>query len=220
MVVVGNSQVGAEADAKYDAKIIKYDGTNGAVLWQKTFAGPAGGDDMFYALALDAAGNAIATGFTFDSTGNNDWNTVKYRGTDGEILWAKRFGGSGNLSDVSVAIAVDAAGNAIVGGRVNNSADPANRDMQAVKYAAADGTLLWSYTHAGSASGFDRVAAVAAHAGSVFLAGESLETGFAAGWRIVKLPNPSKTRADFDGDGRSDVLWRNSAHGRELPLLR
>jgi len=212
VIVAGNSQIGAAADAKYDAKIVKYDGTNGGGLWEKTFAGPGGGDDMFYALALDAAGNAIATGFTFDSTGNNDWNTVKYRGTDGAILWAKTFAGSGNLSDVSVAVAVDAAGNAIVGGRVNNSADPDNRDMQAVKYAASDGALLWSYTHAGSAGGFDRVAAVAARAGAVFLAGESLETGFPAGWRIVKLGS-AKIRADFNADRRSDVLWRNSGTG-------
>jgi hypothetical protein len=211
--VVGNSQVGAAADAKYDAKIIKYDGLNGGVLWEKTFAGPDDGDDMFYALALDPAGDAIATGFTFDTTGNNDWNTVKYRSSDGAILWAKTFGGSGNLSDVSVAVAVDAAGNAIVGGRVNNSADPDNRDMQAVKYAGADGALLWSYTHAGSANGFDRVVAVAAQAGSVFLAGESLETGFSTGWRIVKLGALSKTRADFNADRRSDVLWRNSSTG-------
>jgi hypothetical protein len=213
VVVVGSSQVGAEADAKYDAKIVKYDGLNGAVLWEKTFAGPGDGDDMFYALALDAAGDAIATGFTFDTTGDNDWNTVKYRGSDGAILWAKRFGGSGNLSDISVAVAVDAAGNAIVGGRVNNSADPNNSDMQAVKFAASDGALLWSYSHAGSANGFDRVAAVAARAGSVFLAGESLETGFPSGWRIVKLGALSKTRADFNADRRSDVLWRNTASG-------
>ena len=210
--VAGNSHNGAD----FDAQIVKYAAANGAVLWQKTFVGDGGGDDMFYALALDGAGNAIATGFTFNGTANNDWNTVKFRGSDGATLWAKNFGGSGDLSDVAVAIAVDAAGNAIVGGRVNNSTDPDNRDMQAVRFATSDGALLWSYTHAGSANGFDRVATVAARAGSVFLAGESLETGFPAGWRIVKLSGAGvlKARGDFNGDGRSDILWRNVATGQ------
>ena len=208
--VAGYSHNGADADAK----IVKYAAANGAVLWEKAFVGPAGGDDMFYALALDGAGNAIATGFAFNGAAGNDWNTVKFRAADGATLWAKTFGGAGNLSDVPVAVAVDADGNAIVGGRINNSDDPANRDLQAVKYSAAEGVLVWSYTHAGGAGGFDRVAAVAAHGAAVILAGESLEAGLPAGWRIVKLAGAlAKARGDFNGDGRADILWRNAATG-------
>jgi hypothetical protein len=208
IVIAGNTHNGTD----FDARIAKYAAATGAVLWEQSYAGAGGGDDMFYALALDAAGDALATGFSFDAEGGNDWNTVKYRGTDGTQVWAKTHAGSGNLSDVSVAIALDPAGNAIVGGRVNNSEDPGDRDMQAVKYAASDGAVLWSYAYAGSANGFDRVAALAARPGEVFLAGESLETGLPQGWRVVKLGSaiaPAK-RLDFNADTRSDVLFRSA----------
>jgi hypothetical protein len=195
-----------------DARIVKLSGANGAVLWQKTFAGAAGGDDIFYSVALDAAGNAFATGFSFSGTASNDWNTVKVRANDGAVLWEKSVAGSGNLSDVSVAVTVDAAGNAIAGGRINNSADPANRDMHVAKFAASDGALAWSYTYAGSANAFDRVAAVAARPGEVFIAGESAETGAQPGWRIVKLAEVPAAQ-DFNADGRPDLVWSNAASG-------
>ena len=93
VIIAGDTHNGTDLDAK----IVKYGAVNGAVLWEQTFAGVGGGDDIFYALALDAAGDAVATGFTFNGVADNDWNTVKYRGADGVQVWATTFAGSGNL---------------------------------------------------------------------------------------------------------------------------
>lgn len=171
-----------------DMKIIKYAAANGAILWQNGFAGTGNGDDQIYDVALDAAGNAIATGFSFNGT-SNDWKTIKFAAATGAIMWEKTFAGTGNGSDISVVVTVDANGNAIVGGRNANGAD---RNMRVVSYAAADGTIIWQYDYSGSAAGgFDRAAALAVVPGAVFVAGESTETGKPLGWRIVKIDNAS-----------------------------
>ncbi len=207
VVIAGDTNNGTD----FDGKIIKYSGADGSVLWEKTFAGPGGGDDIYYSVALDGAGNALVSGFTFAGAASNDWIVAKYAASDGALLWQKTYNGTGDLSDVSVAITVDAFGNAIAGGRSNNSSDPANRDMQAVKFAGADGSIIWSYTYGGSAGGFDRVAAVAWIPGAAFLAGESLETGEPPGWRIVKLDDPRiRPGLDYDGDTKGDLLWANT----------
>ncbi|MGE0357595.1 MAG: PQQ-binding-like beta-propeller repeat protein [Burkholderiales bacterium] len=209
-VIAGHSHNGAN----FDGKVVKYAAADGATIWEKTFAGADAGDDMYYSLALDASGNAIVAGFTFSTAGSNDWNVAKYAAADGALLWRKSVGGSGNLSDVAVTVAVDAQGNAIAGGRINDSADPANRDMHAVKFAASDGAVLWRYTYAGSAGAFDRVASVATAPGVTVLAGESAETGAPAGWRIVKLGDPGGPAPyDFNADGRPDIIWSNIASG-------
>ncbi|MBK7660383.1 MAG: hypothetical protein IPJ28_15195 [Betaproteobacteria bacterium] len=182
-IVAGNTHDGTN----FDARVAKYAAADGATLWEKTFAGADGGDDMFYGLALGAGGDAYVAGFTFTSAGSNDWNVARYAASDGALTWRRTVAGSGNLSDVAVAIAVDAQGNAIAGGRINDSSDPANRDMHAVRFAAADGAPLWRWTHAGSGGGFDRVAALATRGSVVFVAGESLEAGAPAGWRVAKL---------------------------------
>ena len=169
-----------------DMKIIKYAAANGAILWQNGFTGTANGDDQIYDVALDSAGNAIATGYSFNGT-SNDWKTIKFAAATGAILWEKTFAGTGNGSDISVVVTVDASGNAIVGGRNANGAD---RNLRVVSYAAATGATIWQYDYAGSAAGgFDRAAALAVGPGAVIVAGESTETGKPLGWRIVKLDN-------------------------------
>jgi hypothetical protein len=193
-----------------DMKIIKYASANGAVLWQNGFAGTGNGDDQIYDIALDSAGNAIATGYSFNGT-SNDWKTIKFAAASGAILWEKSFAGTGNGSDISVVVTIDASGNAIVGGRKANTAD---RDMKVVSYAANTGATIWQYDYAGTTvGGFDRAAALAIGPGVVFVAGESTETGKPLGWRIVKLENlvvvPTAVRGDISGDGKADLLLRD-----------
>jgi outer membrane protein assembly factor BamB len=205
--IAGHSFNGTNADGK----VIKYAGTNGNILWEKTFSGGAG-DDIFYSVALDAAGNAIATGFRFDATYGNEWNTVKYAAANGAVLWERTFGANGAFaSDVSVTVAIDAQGHAIVGGRSVNGSDPADRDMQVLKLDGASGFVRWSYTYAGTAAAFDRVAGVATTSDGVVVAGESSDTGQPQGFRVIKLTDPVvPVVSDLSGEGRSDVVFQNS----------
>ena len=101
-----------------DMFLAKYD-ANGNVLWAKS----AGGADVEYAssAAADASGNIFVAGsflgstITFGSiiltnanTGGADLFFVKYD-INGNVLWAKSAGGTGN--DNAGSVAVDASGN-------------------------------------------------------------------------------------------------------------
>jgi len=78
-----------------------------------------------YSMAADALGNVYVTGYFLSSTiifdhdtlinssGNNDVFLVKYD-KDGNVLWARSFGGSSD--DEPLSIAVDKNGNAYVAG--------------------------------------------------------------------------------------------------------
>ena len=81
------------------------------------------GDDYGYGIAVDAAGNALVTGYTYSTDFAGANNTLQRRHYDafvakvspaGALAWATYLGGSGD--DYGYGIAVDAAGNALVTG--------------------------------------------------------------------------------------------------------
>lgn len=107
----------------------------------------------------DAAGNTYVGG-TFQGTinvggtsltsaGGNDWFLVKYSGA-GNVVWAKRFGGTGE--DLLDAVALGPDGNVVATGRCGGSASfggatfvtNGSADMVVAKYAGATGAHLWS----------------------------------------------------------------------------
>lgn len=116
--------------------IAKYD-ASGNVVWAKQ-AG-SNRDDESRAIATDADGNIYITGYfgssySYDPAGavtfgnitvtstneNRDIFIAKYS-PDGEIVWAKRAGGTGN--DEGAAITADARGNLYTTGYFQNTAD-------------------------------------------------------------------------------------------------
>ena len=96
-------------------------------------------DDQPSALAVDASGNVVVTGISYNGT-NNDFYTAKYAGTNGALLWEQRYNDPANGEDYPAALAVDSHGNVVVTGSSNNGT---NTDYYTAKYAAADGALLW-----------------------------------------------------------------------------
>jgi hypothetical protein len=111
----------------YDIFVAKFmsDGTH---LWSKCF-----GDASYqqgYAVAADASGNVIVTGYlagTADfgggalaSAGGNDIFIAKF-GSDGAHLWSKRFGDANEQRAETVA--ADAASNVIVAGGFDGTVD-------------------------------------------------------------------------------------------------
>ena len=109
------------------------------------------------ALAVDAAGNVYAAGWT--DTGaifnnNYDYLVVKF-GPDGAQRWAHRFDGPGHNTDLPSAVAVDGGGNVYVTGFSYGQ----SFDWATLKFAP-DGTLRWERRLDGAGGSDDRAAAL------------------------------------------------------------
>ncbi len=134
--VTGYHDTGS-ADSWYTAK---YDSLTGGLVWERTFAA-AVGDARPAAIAVDAAGNPIVTGYTNTSSDGHDFQTIKYNGVTGSTAWSRTYANPQNGADEAIAIAVDASGNAVVTGRSQGSGT--STDIQTFKYAAANGADVW-----------------------------------------------------------------------------
>src|SRR5688572_139507 len=86
----GNIIVAAYTDDGFtgrDLLLIKYSGTNGALLWQQRYPGV----HFIGGAAVDAQGNVAVAGFSHNGE-NYDYFTAKYSG-DGALLWTRRYDG-------------------------------------------------------------------------------------------------------------------------------
>ncbi|MDF7812049.1 T9SS type A sorting domain-containing protein [Hymenobacter sp. YC55] len=118
VVVAGTSYGGPSADYS----TVRYSGSNGQLIWNNRYDGPANSYDEAKAVAVNAAGNVYVTGLSYNSAGTNDYATIEYDSnpnpntTTSRLLWEERYNGSGNSYDEAVAIAADASNNVYVTG--------------------------------------------------------------------------------------------------------
>lgn len=131
-----------------DAILIKLD-LNGNKLWSRQLGST--GADYALGVASDSAGNSYIAGYTNGvlpgqtRAGNNDAFLAKYDAA-GNRLWVRQFGTP--LSDQAQSVAVDADGNAYVGGLTFGDLDGAGPapfgadDAYVAKFSPA-GTLQW-----------------------------------------------------------------------------
>jgi len=197
VVVTGRSN-GSGTGSDYAT--LKYSGATGAPMWSggaivngaARYNGPGNGNDLAYALALDAAGDVVVTGLSVGSGMNNDYATLKYSGASGTTSWsggaivdgAARYNGPANDNDFAQALALDAAGNVVVTGSSIGSGTGA--DYATLKYSGATGAPQWSggaivggaARFNGAASGDDQAYALTLDAaGNVVVTGTSFGNG-------------------------------------------
>lgn len=129
-----------------DIYTVKYDGTDGHLLWEQRHDGPAHDYDYPLGLGVDEDGNAFVAGsstrFRDDGSLDSDIYTVKYAGLTGEILWEKRADGA-NV-DYATGLVVDRFGDVVVNGSFGNGQTAGT--CYTVKYSGADGRVLWDRT--------------------------------------------------------------------------
>jgi Bacterial Ig domain len=113
----------------------KYGAANGALLWEKKYSRPSS-DDQAIALAVDAAGNVIVSGFGNNSVAR-DFTTLKYAGADGALMWEQIYNGPDNREDAPWDVAADGAGGALVTGYSINASG--NADILTIKYVPPPG---------------------------------------------------------------------------------
>ena len=132
VVVLGSFGAGYDPDIS----TAKLAGTDGSMLWEQRYNGPAHRAGMGEAVAIDAHGNVFVTGHSEGDDTAMDYLTVKYA-PNGTMLWERRHNGPRNGSDAPRGgLVLDPEGNAIVSGGSSG-------DFYTVKYAASDGAVLW-----------------------------------------------------------------------------
>jgi hypothetical protein len=154
-----------------------------------TFLGWSGLDDGD-GIALDAAGNIYVVGSTGFGYGVIDVFVAKFSGYDFTPLYVTFFGGSTNgkigvAGDWGRGIAVDAAGNAYVTGRIESSDFPTTDGTSPNGYADAfvaklssDGSTLLYSTRLGGSGQSDAYAIALDPQGSAYVTGWTSSTDF------------------------------------------
>ena len=198
VVVTGTTTLGN------DFLTIKYRGSDGVALWPLTTANSGSTNvDTPVGIAADTAGNTIVLGKTNDGT-LDGYMTIKYSPT-GQELWRKTLAGSASVAMQPFALVLDlTTGDVVVAGDA------------LVKYAAANGALIWQ-----AADAFRAYAVAFAPDGSVVAAGAGgLIAKYDASnggqqWRraINGMPDGNDVvyAVTVDGDGAIYATTRNLA---------
>ena len=181
-----------------DAFVTKLNPTGTALIYSTYLGGST--DNYGLGIAVDAAGSAYVTGFTYSSNfpgtagssiqstsgGSMDAFVTKLNPTGTALVYSTYLGGSG--SDVSYGIAVDAAGSAYVTGTTGSLNFPGTAgsliqstmgsfDTAFVTKLNPAGTALVYSTYLGG-SGGDRTNGIAWSTGSAYVTGYTFSSNF------------------------------------------
>ena len=173
----------------------------GNLLWAKGFGGSS--SDVGTSIAVDSSGNVYTTGYFYETVdfdpGAGTTNLTSAGQADvfvskldpsGNLLWAKRFGGSGAAVDIGISIAVDSTGNVYTTGRFEGTVDfdpgAGTTDLASagghdvfVSKLDPSGNLLWAKSFGGSGAAVDDAGFSIAvdSTGNVFTTGNFSGTG-------------------------------------------
>ncbi|AHJ98790.1 SBBP repeat-containing protein [Hymenobacter swuensis] len=211
----GGSSANQLTAASEDIFLYKFSAA-GVPLWTRQAGGTNG--DYNYGLAVDATGNAYLTGSisgsaTFGSitlastTTDEDLYVVKYD-AQGTALWAQREATANE--DQGLDIAVDAAGQVVVGGYANGR--QVGTSYESAGYLArfsAPGPLLWSRQITASTPSEYGIGSVAYDGRGGIYAVSSYDGTLTLGPSTLTTNEETSFVARFDGQGTP--LWADAA---------
>lgn len=179
----------AARTGRLDYATVKYSSA-GVRLWINHYNGPGNGDDMPCALAVDARGDVVVTGYSASTNvfpGDEAYTTIKYSSA-GAPLWTNRYHGPGKGEDRASAVAVDAGGSVYVTGRSTGGGGA--RDYATIKYSSV-GLPLWTNRYNGPGNGPNTARALAVDVrGNVYVTGPSTGIGGEFDYATIKYAPP------------------------------
>ncbi len=166
-------------DGNLDFVTVALDAQTGTRLWASVFEGPAGKDDVAFAVETTPDGRNVFVTGTVDATEvcvyfrqgctvNNtggDFLTLAYDAVGGTQIWAARHDGPLHGGDIPVDIAASADGTEVYVAGTSTFAEEeidSESDVAVVAYQAASGQEIWSETTDGGFLGSDRAVGLAA----------------------------------------------------------
>jgi predicted Rdx family selenoprotein len=197
----------------------KYDAATGALLWERRYAGFGNDRDSAVGIVVDAAGDVIVTGSSVGASqaqsfrcgpfgdfcyvpATTDIYTAKYSGIDGKLIWERRYDGSAQSGDAPTAVALDPAGDVVVLGTATRKRGDGtlDADLYVVKYAAADGAIVWERSIDGDGSDGARALAVDER-------GDILVVAKLGGAALIKIAGATGRTIWLQRDFSQDMLW-------------
>jgi hypothetical protein len=181
---------------------------NGDTAWVRRYSGPGDSLDIARAIAVDGSGNVYVTGYSYDSTTDYDYATIKYY-PNGDTAWLKRYNGPGNAGDGAIAMAMDDSGNIYVTG---NSYGSGVSDYATIKYYP-NGDTAWVRRY--DVSEDAHAAAIAVDgSGNVYVTGFSYTSGTSDDYVTIKYYPHGDTAwvRRYDGPGN----FADNAHAIAL----
>jgi uncharacterized delta-60 repeat protein len=185
-----------------DYATIKYN-SSGTQQWASRYNGPAGTDDIAYALAVDSSGNVYVTGSSGGSGTSLDYATIKYN-SSGSQQWASRYNGPASTDDIAYALAVDSSGNVYATGSSGGSGS--GLDYATVKYNST-GSQQWASRYNGPANSEDIAYALALDGlGNILVTGSSTGSGTGRDCATVKYNSSGSQQwaSTYNGPGNAD----------------
>ncbi len=210
-----------------DFYTIKYNGNSGSRLWERSYDGPAHGDDGAIAVKadpiigknpLDANIVVVGTQLTNPSGNDSDVQLIRYS-RDGEIRWERTLLRPG-VADTAEAVAMDGSGYIYVAA---DTGDDLDKNIVSVIYDY-EGTLLGGTTFDGG-HGFDQASSIAVnHQGEAFIAGYTTNAALNADYIVIKQKNtyklvPTPFTAMAQADYRLiNLSWRDNSPGTRFRI--
>ncbi|MCC7373815.1 MAG: PQQ-binding-like beta-propeller repeat protein [Verrucomicrobiales bacterium] len=142
VVVAGSAKSPGNPGEAYTAM---YAGADGRLTWRQSFAtevseGEVFGGSRFLGVTVASDGNLFATGWILDGQSRNGL-TIKFRATDGSLLWHRNFSSAEGGEEEGLAVKSDDFGNTIVLGSSRINQDPTKTVL--IHYSGENGRTLW-----------------------------------------------------------------------------
>jgi uncharacterized delta-60 repeat protein len=200
----------------YDYCTIKYN-SEGQEIWNVRYDGTGKRQDMAQSMVMHVTSpSCISVVGNSEGTDTGlDIATVQY-GTDGTILWVRRYHSQGIAEEQVAAIATDNSGNLYITGKARSASANGDYDYITLKYDIS-GNLLWTARYDGKKGGDDQAVDVAVDMdGNVYTVGWSQGLDNTADFAVIvydgggKLFSETRYSGTITGDDRAVAIMIDS----------